>query len=205
MAQERKIGVFICYCGGNISDYVDVEQVRDEIAREPGVVIAKTHMFTCSDAAQQEMIDDIKTAKLDGLVVAGYFVFLELTHGQVKCGPSDTCGPVQNSSYAKLFGVIPMGRFGFVGYITILIGWLLWQYGPTSLKKLGSLSMWGFCVFGVLFSAYLTFLEPCIIGSTCMWCITSAVIMTVLLLASTPAAQRALAMSDEEELLPNSA
>jgi len=70
MAQKRKIGVFVCYCGGNISDYVDVEKVRDEVAGEPGVVIAKTHMFTCSDAAQQEMIDDIKNEDLDGLVVA---------------------------------------------------------------------------------------------------------------------------------------
>jgi heterodisulfide reductase subunit A len=70
MAQERRIGVFVCYCGGNISDYVDVEKVREEAAREPGVVVAKTHMFACSDAAQQEMIDDIKTAGLDGLVVA---------------------------------------------------------------------------------------------------------------------------------------
>jgi heterodisulfide reductase subunit A len=70
MAQERRIGVFVCYCGGNISDYVDVEKVREEVATEPGVVISKTHMFTCSDASQQEMIDDIKTAELDGLVVA---------------------------------------------------------------------------------------------------------------------------------------
>jgi heterodisulfide reductase subunit A2 len=70
MAQERKIGVFVCYCGGNISDFVDVEKVREEVAREPGVVIARTHMFACSDAAQQEMIDDIRTAGLDGLVVA---------------------------------------------------------------------------------------------------------------------------------------
>jgi heterodisulfide reductase subunit A len=70
MAQERRIGVFVCYCGGNISDSVDVEKVREEVAREPGVVIARTHMFTCSDAAQQEMIDHIKTAGLDGLVVA---------------------------------------------------------------------------------------------------------------------------------------
>ncbi len=69
MAQERRIGVFVCYCGGNISDYVDVERVRDEIAQEPGVVVAKTHMFTCSDAAQQDMIDDIRKARLDGLVV----------------------------------------------------------------------------------------------------------------------------------------
>ncbi|MBN2390333.1 MAG: CoB--CoM heterodisulfide reductase iron-sulfur subunit A family protein [Anaerolineae bacterium] len=70
MAQERRIGVFVCYCGGNISDYVDVEKVRDGVAGEPGVVIARTHMFTCSDAAQLEMIDDIKTLELDGLVVA---------------------------------------------------------------------------------------------------------------------------------------
>jgi heterodisulfide reductase subunit A len=70
MAQERRIGVFVCYCGGNISDYVDVEKVRDEVADEPGVVIAKTHMFTCSDAAQLEMIEDITTLHLDGLVVA---------------------------------------------------------------------------------------------------------------------------------------
>jgi len=70
MAQERKIGVFVCYCGGNVSDFVDVEKVREEIAAESGVVIAKTHMFTCSDAAQQEMINDIKTSALDGLVVA---------------------------------------------------------------------------------------------------------------------------------------
>ena len=70
MAQKRKIGVFVCYCGGNISDYVDVEKVRDEVAGEPGVVVAKTHMFTCSDAAQQEVIDDIKNEELDGLVVA---------------------------------------------------------------------------------------------------------------------------------------
>jgi heterodisulfide reductase subunit A len=70
MSQERRIGVFVCYCGGNISDYVDVEKVREVVVTEPGVVIAKTHMFTCSDAAQQEMIEDIKTAELDGLVVA---------------------------------------------------------------------------------------------------------------------------------------
>ncbi len=70
MVQERRIGVFVCYCGGNISDYVDVEKVREEIAREPGVTIARTHMFTCSDAAQQEMIEDIRSAELDGLVVA---------------------------------------------------------------------------------------------------------------------------------------
>jgi heterodisulfide reductase subunit A len=67
---ERRIGVYICYCGGNISDYVDCERVRDAIENEEGVVVAKTTMFACSDAAQQEIIDDIREQKLDGLVVA---------------------------------------------------------------------------------------------------------------------------------------
>jgi len=67
---DRRIGVYICYCGGNISDYVEVEKVREAISNDSGVVVAKTTMFACSDAAQEEMIEDIKSNKLDGLVVA---------------------------------------------------------------------------------------------------------------------------------------
>ncbi len=66
----RKLGVYICYCGGNISDYVDCEQVRDAVEGEEGVEVAKTTMFTCSDATQQEIIDDIQGLDLDGIVVA---------------------------------------------------------------------------------------------------------------------------------------
>lgn len=68
--KERRIGVFICYCGGNISDYVEVEKVRTAVENEPSVVLAKTQMFACSDAAQDEMIFDIKEMSLDGIVVA---------------------------------------------------------------------------------------------------------------------------------------
>jgi heterodisulfide reductase subunit A len=67
---ERRIGVYICYCGGNISDYVDCERVREAIKDEEDVVVAKTTMFACSDAAQQEIIDDIQEQNLDAMVVA---------------------------------------------------------------------------------------------------------------------------------------
>ena len=133
-----------------------------------------------------------------GLAVAGYFTFIELTGRQVSCGPSQGCSAVQNSRYAILFGFLPMGIFGFAGYIAILAAWFLWQYGPASMKNTGAIAMWGFGVFGVLFSIYLTFLEPFVIGSTCMWCITSAVYMIVLLLVSTPAAQEALSFHEDE-------
>ncbi len=67
---ERKIGVYVCHCGGNISDYVDVEKVIDAVKGEEDVVVARTAMFTCSDATQQEIYDDIQQMGLDGLVVA---------------------------------------------------------------------------------------------------------------------------------------
>jgi heterodisulfide reductase subunit A len=65
-----RIGVYVCHCGGNISDYVDVERVTKVLAQEPGVVVARDVMFACSDSSQNDMISDIKTYRLDRLVVA---------------------------------------------------------------------------------------------------------------------------------------
>jgi len=66
----RKIGVYVCHCGGNISDYVDVERVASEALGEEAVVVARSPMFACSEAGQQEIEEDIATYGLDGLVVA---------------------------------------------------------------------------------------------------------------------------------------
>jgi heterodisulfide reductase subunit A len=66
----RRIGVYVCHCGGNISDYVDVQQVIDEVSCADNVVVARAAMFTCSDATQQEIVADIGQQRLDGLVVA---------------------------------------------------------------------------------------------------------------------------------------
>jgi len=66
----RRIGVYVCHCGGNISDYVDVEQVVAAVEGEPNVEVVRHTMFTCSDATQSEIIEDIEGKELDGLVVA---------------------------------------------------------------------------------------------------------------------------------------
>jgi len=66
----RRIGVYVCQCGGNIGDYVDVDKVVAAIEHEPDVVVARSAMFTCSDATQQEIVQDAAEQKLDGLVVA---------------------------------------------------------------------------------------------------------------------------------------
>ncbi|MHB8959612.1 MAG: CoB--CoM heterodisulfide reductase iron-sulfur subunit A family protein [Candidatus Limnocylindrales bacterium] len=66
----RRIGVYVCHCGGNISDYVDVEKVAQDIRDNGDVIVSRTTMFACSDASQQDIEADIRANQLDGLVVA---------------------------------------------------------------------------------------------------------------------------------------
>ncbi|HPB25224.1 MAG TPA: FAD-dependent oxidoreductase [Bacteroidales bacterium] len=67
---NKRIGVYICHCGGNISDYVDVAEAQRLMQDEDGVLISKHVMFACSDATQTEMVNDIKENQLDAIVVA---------------------------------------------------------------------------------------------------------------------------------------
>ncbi len=135
---------------------------------------------------------------IGGLAVAGYLTFVEATGSSIECGVMSGCTSVQESSYSKLFGILPVAWLGLSGYIAILASWILWQFGPDKTRILSVLAIWGMCVFGVLLSAYLTYLEPFVIGATCMWCITSAIFMIQLLWASIPAAQQAMAIADDD-------
>lgn len=67
---KKKIGVYICHCGGNISDYVDIEKVKEAVKDKANVCLLKDTLFACSDSSQKEMVDDIKTSELDAIVVA---------------------------------------------------------------------------------------------------------------------------------------
>ncbi len=69
-ASPLRIGVYICHCGGNISDVVDVARVTDACARLPNVVLARHETFMCSDPGQNLVADDIKEHDLHSVVVA---------------------------------------------------------------------------------------------------------------------------------------
>ncbi len=123
---------------------------------------------------------------LVGLAVAFYMAYVEINQTEAVCGPVGDCNTVQQSKYAYLFGIIPIGLFGILGYFTIGFVWLFSLLGPTKLQKYSKICLWGLALFGTLFSIYLTTLEPFVIGATCAWCLTSAIVMTLLLWISTP-------------------
>ncbi len=65
-----RVGVYVCHCGGNISDTVDVKKVVAAATAEPDVVLARDVTFACADSSQKEMIEDVRARNLDRIVVA---------------------------------------------------------------------------------------------------------------------------------------
>ncbi len=70
MSKKPKIGVYICHCGGNISDTVDVEKVKEAIAKLDGVEIAETDEYVCSSPGQDMIKNGIKDHNLNRIIVA---------------------------------------------------------------------------------------------------------------------------------------
>ena len=126
-----------------------------------------------------------------GAVVAVYLSYVEITNTEAVCGPVGHCNDVQQSPHATLFGILPVGVLGILGYIAMAGAWLISRSDAGSVRDLGHTGLWAMALFGTLFSVYLTFLEPFVIGASCVWCLTSAVAVTLILRASTPDAIRA--------------
>ena len=121
-----------------------------------------------------------------GLIVSGYLAYVESTGLRAVCGPVGDCNTVQQSQYARLFGILPIGILGMFGFAVILIANVAHNANKRKLSAIAGVSMLILTLLGTLFSIYLTFLEPFVIGATCAWCLTSAITMTLLFQLSIP-------------------
>jgi uncharacterized membrane protein/thiol-disulfide isomerase/thioredoxin len=128
-----------------------------------------------------------------GLIVAGYLAYVETQQVAAVCGPVGDCNAVQQSEFALLFGFLHIAVLGLIGYVGIGVAWVVARYTRGLWVNLAKLVLVGMAWFGIAFSIYLTFLEPFVIGATCAWCLTSAVLMTLLFWVIAPLARPALA------------
>jgi uncharacterized membrane protein len=137
---------------------------------------------------------------LAGIAISGYMTFVETSGTSAVCGPVGNCNTVQQSQFALLFGVLPLGALGLAGYAAILVTWLAGRGFPGRRGEWATVLAFGLAAFGALFSIVLTFLEPFVIGATCTWCISSALAMTGLLwLTSGPGIAALQSLEGEEE------
>jgi heterodisulfide reductase subunit A len=70
VAEDLRIGVFVCDCGSNIAGKVDTGAVREYAAGLPDVVVAVCNKYTCADPGQQEIQRAVYEHKLNRVVVA---------------------------------------------------------------------------------------------------------------------------------------
>ena len=120
---------------------------------------------------------------LVGVLVAGYLALFELGVSQQMFCPIGECEEVNASPYLYLLGV-PLAVVGVIAYLLILalnlVG-LRWRG-----KRSGQITLvvFLFSLFGVAFSAYLTYLELFVLKAICSWCVLSAIIMTTICMLS---------------------
>ena len=127
-----------------------------------------------------------------GLIVALYLTIIELSGDPAVCGPVGDCNAVQQSPYAFLFGILPVGALGVIGYAAFILLWAGARLLSGRALDVARVALFGIALTGTLFSIYLTFLEPFVIGATCAWCLTSAVLQTVLLWLTADPARAAI-------------
>jgi uncharacterized membrane protein len=109
-----------------------------------------------------------------GLGVASYLTYIHYSGIPPLCSTThNTCLKVQTSIYSKLDGV-PVALIGLIGYVAILGSLLVPQREETRFATMA------FVMVGFGFSAYLTSRELFSLHEICEWCVSSAVIMTLL-------------------------
>ncbi len=118
---------------------------------------------------------------LIGIGDAAYVARGNYTGAPLWCPILDGCNAVINSPYSRIFGV-PMSYFGFIYYVFMfgLATRLAYEPGSKSLRFRVVL----YAALGAISSAYFIYLQIGFIQAICSYCIISAIVSFLLLLAA---------------------
>ena len=126
---------------------------------------------------------------LIGLADAIYLTYIKLAADGI-CVAGEGCEIVNTSVYSQIYG-IPVAVLGGLAYVAMLVVLLL-EPRNEFFEFNGPLIVLGLSIFGVLYSAYLTYLELYVIRAICEFCVLSAVVLTFMLILSVVRMQRML-------------
>ncbi|MFL5893463.1 MAG: vitamin K epoxide reductase family protein [Solirubrobacterales bacterium] len=114
---------------------------------------------------------------LCGIAVATYIAIADAGSGAPAClADGHGCETVASSRYSHLAG-IEVELLGVAGYVALLLA----AIAPGDPARIVGL---GLALVGFGFSAYLTYVELFVIDAICQWCVVSAGLMTLLLVAN---------------------
>ncbi|MFH2102052.1 MAG: vitamin K epoxide reductase family protein [Chloroflexota bacterium] len=120
----------------------------------------------------------IVIASVLGTIVALYLWIYKITNASAMCLGSGDCAIVNESPFSEIRG-IPVSVLGLIAYLFIL-GVTLLERKSRFLMEYGPMLTMAVSLSGVVFSAYLTYIEVYVIYAICPFCIASAVIITAI-------------------------
>jgi uncharacterized membrane protein len=122
-------------------------------------------------------------AAIIGALDAAYLTWVKLSHNEKLCAPGlGDCFTVNTSRYSEVYG-IPIAIFGLVAFLTIIFI-LLWESRIPFLQENGSLALFGISLVGVIYSAYLSYIEEFVLHAWCPYCVLSAIMILTIFIAS---------------------
>lgn len=120
---------------------------------------------------------------LVGLFVSLYLTLYKLGYvGSLTCSVG-SCETVQTSKWATLLG-LPIAAWGVGFYVTVLVLTMAGTHDRWSGSRAIPLALVALTGWGVVFSAWLTWLEAAVINAWCQWCVVSAILTVVLFVLS---------------------
>lgn len=106
----------------------------------------------------------------------------------IPCGTGE-CATVQSSRYAWV-GTVPVSAIGLGGYLALFALSLAGLQGPLASSRVTAFLLFGGALIGVLFSAYLTYIEAAVLRAWCRYCVASAILISIVFLATLPELKR---------------
>ena len=122
------------------------------------------------------------------LALAGIFISLYLTLyklgviGELSCSIG-SCETVNTSKWST-FLHLPVALSGLLFYVEVFVVSLVGTIPRFESESFVSILLVAEAAIGVIFSAWLTYLELAVIHAICIWCVTSAVVVTAILFVS---------------------
>jgi uncharacterized membrane protein len=112
-----------------------------------------------------------------GMAISIYMFVFKTFSIDAMCLGNGGCSTVNASPYSEIYG-IPVAAVGLIGYLAI-IGSLILENFSSFFEDNGPLLEFGMGLVGVVYSAYLTYLELYVIHAVCPFCVASAITITL--------------------------
>jgi uncharacterized membrane protein len=138
----------------------------------------------------------VAALSLAGLAVSSYLLTVHWGWWTAVCLGVGNCELVNTSRFSEFLG-IPVALFGMGAYVAMFAASVaLWRDLYPEWARRG---LFAVAAIGVVFSAYLTYIELFVLHEICPWCVLSAIIVTIIAVLS------ALELRDAENYEPVSA